>query len=101
MIHELTKADTLETLIQKGLVLVDFYADWCGPCKMQKPVLNAFSEQHPEAVIIKVNVDTFSIEADRYQVLSIPTMFVFKNGKSVYKKPGFHSSSQLLSLLKL
>ncbi len=98
MVHELNASEDLNTLIQKNKVFIDFYADWCGPCKMQKPVLLSFAQDHPTYLIIKVNVDHFSDLAEQFGVLSIPTLFVYENGKEVYKKPGFHALSQLENL---
>lgn len=98
MVIELQEKDNLNQLLQQGKVFVDFYADWCGPCKMQKPVLEAFANDHPTITILKVNVDRFSELAETHGVLSIPTLFVFENGKEIYKKPGFHALSQLETL---
>jgi thioredoxin 1 len=98
MVHELTSSDDFQTLRTQGKVFVDFYASWCGPCKMQKPVLESFANDHPTYSIIKINVDEFSDLAEQYGVLSIPTLFVFENGREIYKKPGFHALSQLEKL---
>ncbi|MEY3431529.1 MAG: thioredoxin [Bacillota bacterium] len=83
----------------KSKVIVDFYADWCGPCKMQAPVLEEFSKKKPDAVILKVNVDQNVDLAEAHAIMSIPTMMVFVNGKQTYKKPGFHALNLLENLL--
>ena len=77
--------ENFDELIQNGLFLVDFYADWCGPCKMLGPVL----EQIDFIDVIKVNVDEHSDLATKYGVMSIPTMIFFKDGKEIHKEIGF------------
>lgn len=69
-----------------GLVLVDFYADWCGPCKMMAPVVDKIGENYAgKAKVIKVNVDNSTDVAARFGIMSIPTFILFKNGKEVKK----------------
>lgn len=69
-----------------GLVLVDFYADWCGPCKMMAPVVDKIGENYVgKAKVIKVNVDNSTDVAARFGIMSIPTFILFKNGKEVKK----------------
>lgn len=71
-------------------VFVDFYADWCGPCKMAAPHIDKMAEEYTDkAVIAKVNVDDHNELAVRYQVMSIPTVVVFKNGEEVDRQIGF------------
>lgn len=79
----LTKLNFEEEVLQsEKLVLVDFWANWCGPCKMIAPVLEQIAEEYKEKVKIgKVNVDEESEIARQYQILSIPTLILFKNGK--------------------
>ena len=100
MITNITSAAQFKTAIAKGKVIVDFYADWCGPCKMQAPVLDEFSNKIPQANVLKVNVDTNSDLAEEFGIMSIPTMVVFTDGKATYKKPGFHPMPALEALLK-
>ena len=83
-------------------VLVDFFADWCGPCKMLAPVLEELADDIGEqAVIIKVNVDENQELAMRYQVMSVPSILIFKNGKQINSSVGFKSKEQLKELLQL
>lgn len=98
MVITLATSDQLESLIKEDKVFIDFYADWCGPCKMQGPILEQFSKQNPTVKIVKVNVDVHSDLAEKFGVMSIPTLFVYQDGKEVYKKPGFHALNQLEKL---
>ncbi len=82
-------------------VLVDFYADWCGPCKMQAPILKEVSAAtHGKARILKIDVDKNQAIAQQYQVRSIPTMILFKNGKPVWRQAGVAQKNQLMSLIQ-
>ncbi len=69
-------------------VLVDFYADWCGPCKMLSPIVDEFAGEHPEVKVVKLNVDNAPEIATKYGVMSIPTLIVFKNGQAVNQSIG-------------
>lgn len=83
-------------------VLVDFFADWCGPCKMLAPVLEELADDIGEqAVIVKVNIDENQELAMRYQVMSVPSILIFKNGKQINSSVGFQSKEQLKELLQL
>ena len=62
-------------------VLIDFYADWCGPCRMVAPIVAEIAEEHPEYKICKVNVDEEGALAEKFEVMSIPALFVIKDGK--------------------
>lgn len=81
--------------IQKDLVVVDFYADWCGPCKMMGKVL----EEIDNIDILKVNVDNFPNIAREHKVMSIPTLIIFKNGKEDKKTIGMMNKQELDSWL--
>jgi len=70
-----------EVLDYKGVVLADFYADWCGPCKMTGPIIDELAEEKKDVKFVKVNVDKNQPLAQRYSVFSIPTFIVFKNGE--------------------
>ncbi len=80
-------------------VLVDFYADWCGPCQLQAPILDELASEIGTARIVKVNVDDNPELAARYQISSIPTLLLFKNGHLVARHLGLASKSQVKALL--
>lgn len=80
-------------------VLVDFWADWCGPCKMLSPVIKQIAEERNDIVVGKVNVDEQPGLGIKYKIASIPTVIVFKNGEITNKSIGLVSKAELLSLL--
>jgi len=77
-----------EVLDEKGFVFVDFYADWCGPCKITSPIIEELTKEIKDIKFIKVNVDENSELASTYQVFSIPTFMIFKDGKVVHQFVG-------------
>lgn len=81
-------------------VLLDFWAPWCGPCRMQGPVLASFADMHPEIKVGKVNVDEEQELAMNFRVMSIPMLAVFKNGKLVNQTIGLQSIEGLENLIK-
>ena len=82
-------------------VLVDFWADWCGPCKMLSPVLHEIAEEYADTLKVgKVNVDEQMELAMRFQVSSIPMVVLFKNGKAVAKSVGYRPKAQLLAMVQ-
>jgi thioredoxin 1 len=84
-----------DELVKSGLVLVDFYAEWCGPCKMLAPALEALSNQREEIKIVKVDVDEQVDLARHYGIMSVPTMLLYKDGAIVSKKSGYHTLDML------
>jgi len=88
--------DNFEKSIANGVALVDFWAEWCGPCKMQLPIIEEFSgEMEGKATIGKVNVDEELELAQSFGIQSIPTLILFKDGKPVKKLVGLHSKEAL------
>lgn len=100
MIQMLTQ-DTYEQEVMKaeGTVLVDFYADWCGPCKMQGPIVEQLSNERTDVKFCKLNVDEAPAIAMELGISSIPTIMVVKNGEITYKQPGLMQKAQLEALL--
>ncbi len=90
-----------ETIINDSRpVIVDFHALWCSPCKIQSPILKEVATELGESVkIIKIDVDQNNEIAGRYNVQSVPTLIIFKNGKLIWRQSGVVSKSQLKSVL--
>lgn len=86
-----------EVLTSKENVLVDFYADWCGPCKMLGPILDEISKDHK---VFKINVDNEMELAQKYGIMSIPCMILFKDGEEKKRIIGLHSKSEIMELFK-
>ena len=88
-----------EVIKADGVSIVDFWADWCGPCKMLSPVIKQIAEERNDIVVGKVNVDEQPGLGVKYKIASIPTVIVFKNGEITNKSIGLVSKAELLSLL--
>ena len=82
------------------LVLLDFYADWCGPCRMVAPILHEIAEERPDVIVGKINVDEEEALAEAFGVYSIPTLVVMKDGKVVRQTSGARPKAQLLAMLE-
>jgi len=96
----LTTSDFNDKIIS-GVVLVDFWAEWCGPCKMSGPVIDQISDEYAGKMLVgKVDVDKEGNLAGRYNVLSIPTVILFKDGVEVGRQVGFAGKQGYLDLLK-
>lgn len=93
---------TFEKLIQSDKpVLVDFFAEWCGPCKMMAPVLKEVKATIGDAAtIIKVDVDKSPLAAEQYQVQGVPTFILFKNGKPLWRNSGVIPKARLIEVIK-
>ena len=88
-----------EILKRDGVAIVDFYADWCGPCKMVAPVLDRIAEEREDVTVGKVNVDLDGELAAQYGVMSIPTLVIFKDGREINRSVGAKNKSAILALL--
>ena len=88
-------SDDFNSLIKEGLTIVDFYAEWCGPCKMMGPVLETLENVN----VIKVNVDSNEELSTEYRIMSIPTLVFFKDGEKKEEVVGFHSKEQIEEIL--
>ena len=89
-----------EILNFSGTALVDFYADWCGPCKMIAPIIEEIANEQSNITVGKINVDNTPELAIKYGVSSIPTIIIFKNGKEDKRIIGFREKEALLEALK-
>jgi thioredoxin 1 len=89
-----------EVLQETKPVLVDFYADWCGPCQMMAPIVEEISNEQSGAKVCKLNIDEEMELAQQYDVMSIPTFLVFKNGEVVNRDMGAKAKSAILEMLQ-
>ena len=81
-------------------VIVDFHALWCGPCKVQSPILKQVADELGERVrVIKIDIDQNQALAGRYHIQSVPTVMIFKNGEVKYQQAGVHTKPQLMNVL--
>lgn len=94
------KASFSEILEKKDLVLIDFFAEWCGPCKMLSPILKEVKEKVPDVSIIKIDVDKNQQLASKYQVRGVPTMILFKKGQQVWRQSGVLQANQIAELIQ-
>ena len=92
--------DNFDNTVANGLVLVDFWATWCGPCKMLAPTIDAIATEYKDRVVVgKVDVDECEAIARRFGIMSIPTLFLFKDGEVVEKLVGYRLKIELEQLL--
>lgn len=98
MIHG--NEDNFDELINKDLVLVDFFATWCGPCKMLSPVLEEVASDRSEVSIVKIDVDESEKLAKKYGIMSVPTLILFKNGNEVAKTQGYLPKEMLCEFIE-
>lgn len=89
-----------EVLNAKKTVLVDFWASWCGPCRMLSPVVDEIAEENDDIIVGKVNVDDEGELAQRYGIMSIPTLIVFRDGKPVAQSLGVRPKEDILEMVK-
>lgn len=88
-----------EVLKVSGTVLVDFWATWCGPCRMLSPIVDQVADEHPDVKVGKINVDEQPELAQQFDIMSIPTLLVFRNGQKVNESVGLIPKEKVESLL--
>ena len=88
-----------EVLQSTKPVLLDFWADWCTPCKMLSPIIDELAEDHPEMKVGKVNVDEEKELAEQFKIMSIPTLLVFRSGDIVKRSTGLRTKAEVLEML--
>ena len=89
-----------EVLQSEKTVLVDFYADWCGPCKMLAPIIQEIANENENIKVVKVNIDEAQDLAEKYDVMSIPTTVVIKNGQEIDRTVGYVGKETILNMVK-
>ena len=88
-----------EVMNSEKPVLIDFWAPWCGPCRMVVPIIDEIAAEHPEYKVVKINVDEEPELASQYRVASIPTLVVMKSGLEVERSVGARPKNQILAML--
>jgi thioredoxin len=96
---ELTSANFSETIEKSDVILIDFWAEWCGPCKRFGPIFEAASEKHPDLTFAKLDTETNQDIAGALEITSIPTLMVVKGGMLLYREAGALNAAQLDGLL--
>lgn len=100
MVKELTTENFKEEIASEQKTLVDFWAPWCGPCRMLSPIVDEIAETATDFKVGKVNVDEHPDIAREYSIAAIPTLLVFKNGELVGKTVGLSDKEEILTLMK-
>ena len=98
MALKITKDNYDSVIATDKPVLIDFFAQWCGPCKMMSPIIDKIANEHPEYVIGKVNVDEEGALAQQFGIVSIPALFVIKNGEVTAQSLGYKQKDAVLAL---
>ena len=99
MLKHINNVAEFDEAIKEGKVLVDFFATWCGPCKMLSPVLEQLAESNPDLLVLKIDVDEVGPLAARFGIQAIPTLILFKDGRQVDKRMGYQNLNQLSAFI--
>lgn len=100
MAVNVTTDQSFEQDTATGVALIDFWATWCGPCRMQSPVVEALSEEMPDVNFFKLDVDQNLATAQQFRIMSIPTLMIKKDGQVVDQIVGYHPKEQLQQILQ-
>ena len=101
MVYTITNSNFEKEVLQSDKpVLLDFFATWCGPCKMVSPIVDEIAEEHPEFKVGKINVDEEQELAAKFDVMSIPTLIVVKNGEVTNENVGAIPKQKILDMMK-
>ena len=100
VIHITKENFEAEVIKSERPVLLDFYADWCGPCQMIAPFVVEIADEHPEYKIGKINVDEQMLLAQKFGITSIPALFVIKDGKNTASAIGYRTKEEILKMFK-
>jgi thioredoxin 1 len=87
-VHQITTPEQFDQVIKESLVIVDFNAEWCGPCKMIKPAFHALAKQHPQMKFAAVDIDQVPEAADKAQVSAMPTFQIYRGGNMIFEMKG-------------
>ena len=99
MLKHINSVAEFDEEIKSGTVLVDFFATWCGPCKMLSPVLEEVAKENQEIKVLKIDVDEVGPLAARFGIQAIPTLILFRDGERVAVKMGYQNKNQLLAFI--
>ena len=100
MMKYINNETELNEATKEGITIVDFYANWCGPCRMLSPVLEELEEENSGISIAKVDVDDNEDLVRKYGIMSVPTLLIFKNGEKIATSTGVVSENRILELIK-
>ncbi len=98
-LEHVTRDSFKELISGDKLVLVDFFATWCGPCKMLGPILEQVSEERDDCIIVKCDIDECMEIAQEYGIMSVPTMILFRNGAEVERDIGLKTKDRIVELI--
>lgn len=100
MIKTITNEEEFEKVIKKNKVVVDFYAKWCGPCRMLSPIIEEVALENEDITFIKIDIDENETLPRKYNVMSIPTILIFENGELLKQKTGYMDKEELSEYIK-
>mgnify|MGYP004485323593 FL=1 len=92
--------ENIEDILKGNIVILDFYADWCGPCKMLGEELEDLSEERRDLKIVKINTDKYPDLAVKYGVMTIPNVYIYMNGKEINHFAGYKDKAEIIDLIK-